>query len=247
MSQPAPLALAESLPPRRRHLFRTARLNAVGWTALVAASLASAAVGAVLALLTGAPWWIGALVGLPLVLVVLLVLDRRRSRRLARDAIVSDPAVTVRLEPMTREQYDAYRVTAETDYAASIRDSGSLPEAEAVAKSTEDFAHLLPDGLDSEGHRFWTAYDGDDAVGMLWLRLTETSEGTTAFGYDFSVREDLRSRGYGRAVMLAAEEVCRDLGVVSISLNVFGHNLVAQSLYEQMGFRVTAIQMTREL
>ena len=247
MTSPVPFALAEGRPRRRRHLFRTARLNAAGWTALVGASLASAAVGAALALLAGLSWWIGALVGLPLVLVVLLLLDRRRARRIVRGASGSVPAVTVRLEPMTREQYDAYRVTAEADYAASIRDSGSMPEAEAVAKSAEDFARLLPDGFDSDGHRFWTAYDGDDAVGMLWLRLTETSQGTTAFGYDFSVREDLRSRGYGRAVMLAAEEVCRDLGVVSISLNVFGHNLVAQSLYEQMGFRVTAIQMTREL
>ena len=247
MTQPFPVALAEGLPRRRRHLFRTARLNAAGWTALVAASLASAAVGAALARLAGLPWWVGVLVGLPVVLVALLVLDRGRARRIARDAAASVPAVTVRLEPMTREQYDAYRVTAEADYAAAIRDSGTLPDAEAVARSAVDFANLLPDGFDSAGHRFWTAYDGDDAVGMLWLQLTETSEGTTAFGYDFSVREDLRRQGYGRAVMLAAEEVCRDLGVVSIGLNVFGHNLAAQSLYEQMGFRVTSIQMTREL
>ena len=154
---------------------------------------------------------------------------------------------TVRLEPMTREQYDAYRVFAEDEYAEAIRDSGSMPEAEAREQAATDYAQLLPDGLDSEGHHFWTAYDGDEIVGMLWLKLTETSEGTTAFGYDFSVREDLRRQGYGRAVMVAAEEVCRDLGVVSIGLNVFGHNLAAQSLYEQMGFRVTSIQMTREL
>jgi GNAT superfamily N-acetyltransferase len=247
MTSPVPFALAEGPPRRRPHLFRTARLNAVGWTALVAASLASAAVGAAVALLAGISWWIGAVVGLPVVLVVLLVLDRRRAWRIARDATGSVPGVTVRLEPMTREQYDAYRVTAEADYATSIRDSGSLPDTEAPAKSAEDVARLLPDGLDSEGHRFWTAYDGDDTVGLLWLRLTETSAGTSAFGYDFSVREDLRQQGYGRAIMLAAEEVCRGLGIVSISLNVLGHNHVAQSLYEQMGFRVTSIQMTREL
>jgi len=87
------------------------------------------------------------------------------------------------------------------------RQAGSMtppPQAEAVARAAEEFAHLLPDGLGSQGHRFWTAYDGDDIVGMLWLRLTETSEGTTAFGYDFSVREDLRRQGYGRATLLAA-------------------------------------------
>lgn len=159
--------------------------------------------------------------------------------------------VAVRLEPMSREQYDAYRVLAEADYAASLADSGAMPEAEARAKSADDFARLLPDGFDSEGHLFWTAYDADSAeageVGMLWLALKPSSDGLTAFGYDFSVREDLRRSGYGRAIMEAAERECRSLGVVSVGLNVFGHNLGAQALYEQMGFRVTGIQMVRTL
>lgn len=155
--------------------------------------------------------------------------------------------VSVRLEPMTRDEYDVYRVTAEREYADSIRDSGAMPEAEAVEKSTADFARILPDGFDTEGHRFWTAYNGGDAVGMLWLHLKPTSEGLTAFGYDFSVREDLRRSGYGRAIMQAAEAECRALGVVSVGLNVFGHNLGAQALYEQMGFEVTGIQMAKRL
>jgi ribosomal protein S18 acetylase RimI-like enzyme len=154
---------------------------------------------------------------------------------------------TVRLEPMTREQYDAFRLTGEDEYAESIRDSGSLPEAEARERAAADYARLLPDGMDSEGHRFWTAYDGDEAVGLLWLRLKDTSVGVTAFGFDFSVRQDLRRRGYGRALLQAAEEECRRLGVVTVGLNVFGHNLAAQSLYEQMGFEVTSIQMSRRL
>jgi GNAT superfamily N-acetyltransferase len=148
---------------------------------------------------------------------------------------------------MTPAQYEAYELDAAADYAESIRDSGSMPEAEAREKAAEDFAKLLPDGLASAGHRFWVAYDGDAEVGMLWVHLQEKSDGLHAFGYDFSVAESLRRRGYGRAIMLAAEQVCRDLGVVSIGLNVFGHNLGARELYEQMGFEPTAIQMRKRL
>ena len=158
--------------------------------------------------------------------------------------------VSVRLEPMSRDEYDAYRVTAEREYADSVRDSGALPEAEAVEKAAADYARILPDGFDTEGHLFWTAYDDsgtDGAVGMLWLHLRPTSEGLTAFGYDFAVREELRRSGYGRAIMLAAETECRALGVVSVGLNVFGHNRGAQALYEQMGFEVTGIQMAKRL
>lgn len=156
-------------------------------------------------------------------------------------------AISVRLEPMTQPEYDAYRAGAERDYAKSIARSGSMPEREAHEKAAADFARLLPQGLQTPEQVFWTAYDGDDLVGQLWLHLRPTSEGPEAFGYDFEVREDLRRRGYGRAVMVAAERECRELGVVALALNVFGDNLGARALYEQEGFEVTSVQMRKRL
>lgn len=157
------------------------------------------------------------------------------------------PTPAVRLEPMTEEQYAAYRLHAEDSYAEGIHRSGAMSLEDARAKSAEDYARLLPDGLATEGHRLWTAYDGDLEVGVLWLAFKDTSEGVSAFGYDFEVREDLRRHGYGRSMMLAAEQVCRELGVVQVGLSVFGDNLGAQSLYEQMGFEVASIQMVKRL
>jgi ribosomal protein S18 acetylase RimI-like enzyme len=154
---------------------------------------------------------------------------------------------TVRLAPMTEQQYTAYRSTSDEAYARSIASSGSMPLEEAREKSRDDFARLLPDGLASEGHRFWTAYDGDTEVGMVWVQLRPTSEGLTAFGYDFEVPEALRRSGYGRAIMAAAADELRTMGVMSVGLNVFGDNLGAQALYEQMGFEVTSIQMRKLL
>ncbi len=155
--------------------------------------------------------------------------------------------LTPKLEPMTDEQYLRYRQRAEAKYAQDIADSGAMPLPEAQEKAREDYERLLPDGLATEGHRLWTAYDGDDEVGMLWLHLEQKSDGLHAFGYDFEVREDLRRKGYGRAIMQTSEQVCRELGVVSIGLNVFGFNLGARALYEQMGYEVTAIKMRKRL
>lgn len=148
---------------------------------------------------------------------------------------------------MTDQQYLRYRRRAEAEYAQNIADSGSMPLPEAQEKAREDYERLLPDGLATEGHRLWTVYDGDDEVGMLWLHLEQKSDGLHAFGYDFEVREDLRRKGYGRAIMQAAEQVCRELGVVSVGLSVFGFNLGARALYEQMGYEVTAIKMRKRL
>ncbi|WP_328343099.1 GNAT family N-acetyltransferase [Micromonospora sp. NBC_00421] len=155
--------------------------------------------------------------------------------------------VTLRLEPMTDEQYLRYRERAEEDYAQNIAASGAMPLPEAQEKARQDYQGLLPDGLATEGHRLWTAYDDADEVGMLWLHLEQKSDGLHAFGYDFEVREELRRRGYGRAMIEAAEQVCRELGVVAIGLSVFGFNSGARALYEQMGFEVTAVRMIKRL
>jgi GNAT superfamily N-acetyltransferase len=155
--------------------------------------------------------------------------------------------VTVRLESMTDGQYLRYRERAEESYAQNICASGALPLPEARTKAREDYGRLLPDGLATKDHHLWTAYDGDDEVGMLWLHIEERSDGPHAFGYDFEVRPDLRRRGYGRAVVEAAEQLCRERGVRSIGLSVFGFNLPARTLYEQMGFEVTAVQMRKRL
>ncbi len=148
---------------------------------------------------------------------------------------------------MTDEQYLRYRQRAEGEYAQNVADSGALPLPEAREKAREDYERLLPDGLATEGHRLWTAYDGDGEVGMLWLHLERKSDGLHAFGYDFEVREELRRKGYGRAIVQTAERVCQELGVVSVGLSVFGFNLGARALYEQMGYEVTTITMRKRL
>lgn len=148
---------------------------------------------------------------------------------------------------MTDEQYRVYRQRAEVSYAQNIAASGAMPLPEAQEKAQQDYNELLPDGLGTKGHRLWTAYDGDVEIGVLWLQVEQKSDGLHAFGYDFEVRSELRRKGYGRAIMRAAEKVCRELGVVSVGLSVFGSNLGARTLYEQMGFEVTAIHMRKRL
>lgn len=155
--------------------------------------------------------------------------------------------MTLRLESMTEEQYRRYRDGAEASYAEHIAESGMLPQAEARQKARDDYARLLPDGLATEGHHLWTAYDGDVEVGMLWLHVERKSDGLHAFGYDFQVGPELRRKGYGRAIIEAAEALCREWGVVTIGLSVFGANVGARALYEQMGFQVAVVQMRKRL
>ena len=148
---------------------------------------------------------------------------------------------------MTRAEYDRWRAAAEVGYAQSLVDSGALAPADAAERSAAQFAELLPEGLATAGHLLWTAFDREQRVGMVWLKVTEQADGLEAFGFDFRVEPHLRRRGYGRAIMRAVEHECRDRGVVAVGLNVFGHNDNARALYESLGFEVVTTTMKRRL
>ena len=148
---------------------------------------------------------------------------------------------------MTDAQYRAYREHAEDRYAKDIAESGTMAWDDAVQKASEDYARLLPKGLRTPDHHLRVAYDGDAEVGMIWLRIEARSDGLEGFVFDVEVSPDFRRRGYGRAIMSAGETFCRDRGVVSIGLNVFGSNVGARSLYEQLGYEITSIQMRKQL
>ena len=158
-------------------------------------------------------------------------------------------AATVRLRPMTQEEYATYRAGSERAYAQEIAASGQLDLEAAEKRSALEFAELLPDGLDSPRMHLWTAEAGVPAepVGLGWIELRQRASGSTAWVYDISVDAARRGQGLGRAVMEALHEAARDLGATSISLNVFGHNTTAIHLYESLGYAVTAQQMKRDL
>ena len=142
------------------------------------------------------------------------------------------------------------RLPARTSRRTTARTSprpARCPSPRPGRRRPRDLDRLLPQGLRTPGHLIWTAFDGTDPVGHLWLQLQPRSDGLHAFGFDFAVREDLRRRGYGRAVAAAAKRACRERGVRTVGLSVFGFNTAARGLYAQLGFGLTAQTMVKPL
>ena len=67
------------------------------------------------------------------------------------------------------------------------------------------------------------------------------------FIYDLRIYDEYQRRGYARQAMLALETKVRELGLDTISLHVFGHNHAAKALYDQLGYEVTNINMSKKL
>jgi ribosomal protein S18 acetylase RimI-like enzyme len=150
----------------------------------------------------------------------------------------------VGLRDMTAAEADLLRARLLARRASDLVRAGALPAAEARRQAAEEVDRLRPD---APGHRLWTAVDGDQPVGHVWLGLQPRSDGLHAWGFDLEVHEHLRRRGYGSGVLAAAERACRGLGVGSVGLSVPGLAHGGRALFERGGFTVTARSMRKSL
>jgi GNAT superfamily N-acetyltransferase len=152
----------------------------------------------------------------------------------------------VSLVPMPPERYVTWHAYTVAGYAEENVKSGRWTEDEALSKSEADFQALLPDGPATAGHELWSVVDTDgDEVGVLWV-ATDRRPGY-AFIYDIEMNPDRRGEGFGTAALLALEDWCRDNGITTIGLHVFGHNQGAWRLYQRMGYVETSVQMEKHL
>jgi ribosomal protein S18 acetylase RimI-like enzyme len=154
---------------------------------------------------------------------------------------------TVRLRPLTEQEYDVYRVRAVPLYAEDLRRARGMSPEVALRTSDETFAVTLEEAQAVE--RTWIlrvlTADGDVA-GWLWLGPHPHRE-DGVFVYDIEIDEALQGRGLGRATMLAAEELAREAGLGHIGLNVFGWNTTAEGLYRSLGYITESTQMSKPL
>ncbi|MFD7153062.1 GNAT family N-acetyltransferase [Kribbella sp. NPDC059898] len=149
----------------------------------------------------------------------------------------------VELRPMTVGEYPEFKEKLATTFATAIGPARGLTSEEALNVSYAETEKLLPDGPDTEQQLLWVAMADGVLVGMLWI----TTRARLPFVYGVEVAADQRGKGYGRAIMLAAEEECRRRGYDALELNVFGDNATAIGLYDSLGYVVTSQQMRKSL
>ncbi|MBK9925609.1 MAG: GNAT family N-acetyltransferase [Anaerolineales bacterium] len=151
------------------------------------------------------------------------------------------------LIPMTPTEFDAFLDVAIPEYAADNVDAGYWNESEALEKSRNEFERLLPQGVQSENHYLYTINDGDNMVGVIWLRANVDRPTKNGFIFSLRIDEKFRGKGYGKQAMLLIEEKARKLGLKSIGLHVFAVNTVARKLYESVGYDVSSLNMNKKL
>jgi ribosomal protein S18 acetylase RimI-like enzyme len=132
------------------------------------------------------------------------------------------------------------------DYRAEFIAAGFTEEfaEESVANSKKSY---FPDQKLVPGNSIFFAYNDDEKVGKLWLYSIER-EGKREWSiYDIETFGAFRGKGFGRTIMMAAEDYVRAAGGDSISLSVFGNNHVARKLYESLEYETIRVAMKKTL
>ena len=152
-----------------------------------------------------------------------------------------------KLIPMTQPEYEVYLTHLIPDYAADNVRAGYWDESEALEKARQQTESLLPQGLQTKDHYIYTLVDGEQTVGMIWLRAQLDRAVKSGFIFDVMVDEKFRGKGYGRQLMSLIEEKARELDLKSIGLHVFAYNKVAKNLYESLGYEISSLNMIKKL
>ncbi len=150
---------------------------------------------------------------------------------------------------MTTDEFAAWRAQTVAGYAANLADSGTLSAADAVTSAAAQTDALLPAGLDTKDHTFLCLCAGGEVVATNWLGH-HLGPGMS-WVYGVKTHQAHRGKGYGRAAMIIGEQATLAAGDTHLALNVFGHNAIAISMYEAMGYRAydhgRSIELTHPL
>jgi RimJ/RimL family protein N-acetyltransferase len=148
---------------------------------------------------------------------------------------------------MTPDEYERWLPGNIAEYAAENTKTGRWTPEEAPAKAREEFAGLVPQGMSTPDHVFYSIVRPSDArpVGMLWIQARRPQR--RAFIFNVEIFAPFRRKGYATEAMQLLESEVGRMGLTSIGLHVFADNSAARPLYEKLGYEATNINMVKRL
>jgi ribosomal protein S18 acetylase RimI-like enzyme len=159
---------------------------------------------------------------------------------------VADDDVVAALVVFSDEDLSAWLPSSLAEYIESRMGAGESREV-ATRIATEQRAATFPSGVPATGHHLFNVVVDGVCVGMVWLGPAQGADPAERFLFNVEIDPAQRGRGYGRAAMRAAESWTATQGATRLSLNVWGGNDVARSLYDALGYEVAATHMYRDL
>jgi len=149
----------------------------------------------------------------------------------------------VELTSMTDQEYGEFFPIVVDSYTNELVNNMKMDVELARKRSLEETNNLLPDGLNTENHYFYSITNQNGMnVGGIWIQITKKSK--LAFIFFIYIKESYRRQGYGKKALAQLENKLRDYAINRIQLNVFDNN-DARKLYEKMDYKIVSHTMQK--
>jgi ribosomal protein S18 acetylase RimI-like enzyme len=153
------------------------------------------------------------------------------------------------LKKMSQPEFVQYLDNAIPEYARENVESGRWQPEGAVERSRSDHERLLPEGIETKNNYLFNIISPTDDcnVGSLWLSIEEHDQNNSAFIYDIEVNPRYRRKGFATSALNEIEDIVKGLGIETLGLHVFRHNISAEKLYTSLGYNIVSTNMAKSL
>lgn len=151
--------------------------------------------------------------------------------------------------PMRPDYFGTFSERTIAGYADENVSSFRWDETVALDRARAQFQKLLPHGLLTPGHHLLEILDGPGGktIGGLWFEILQAPGPRSAYLYDLHVDRDYRRAHHARAALELVEARCRELGAITLELQIFAHNTIAHAMYNALGFSVASFNLVKRL
>ena len=94
-----------------------------------------------------------------------------------------------KLAPMTQIEYNAFLERVIPEYAGDKVRAGQWDESNALERSRKEYLDDLPLGVETKNQYLYTVFDGEKALGMIWLSVNPNDPTQSGFISELYVDE----------------------------------------------------------
>lgn len=155
----------------------------------------------------------------------------------------------VSIRKISKDEYQHWKITSVMNYAQEKEKGEGYSPEDAKELAENSFKRLLPEEEKTENQFLYSILENktQSVIGTLWWGIQTLGKKKLPWVYDIILSPEHRSKGYGKSVMLLLENDVKKAGFHKVGLHVFGHNKIARSLYESLGYQMTNITMQKDL
>jgi GNAT superfamily N-acetyltransferase len=122
---------------------------------------------------------------------------------------------------MTQMELEAFVESGISTFCEEQVKAGERPE-DARRTAAQSMETHFPGGKPAPGQHVYRIVDGtEEPVGTLWIGQRNAARPEAFWVWDVFIEQPHRSKGYGRAVMVLAEDEARQLGAIEIGERVW--------------------------